>query len=194
MPSDVAAGLGRRQPFLRALDDQLALELIHRGEDVEDQMALSAGGLDVLLQHHQADVPLRSCSPRWIMCFSDRIARDIRVITNTSLERLELRLGHARDQLVPGRGPGAALSQDARRDDTQRCRGGAAAWRSPGRIGVEPAVDRGQHRSAGSSEPLVGEAPDSGLFLWLKEHAVAVEPISKNSPRRVCLSRINKPS
>jgi hypothetical protein len=97
-PSELATGLGRRQPFLRALDDQLALELIHRGEDVEDQTALNAGGIDVLLQHHQADVPLRSCSARWIMCFSDRIARDIRVITNTSLEQLELRLRHARDQ------------------------------------------------------------------------------------------------
>ena len=86
-PSELATGLGRRQPFLRALDDQLALELIHRGEDVEDQTALNAGGIDVLLQHHQADVPLRSCSARWIMCFSDRIARDNRVMTSTSPPR-----------------------------------------------------------------------------------------------------------
>ena len=41
-----------------ALDDQLALELVDRAEDMEDQAPGRRGGVDVLLEDHQADAAL----------------------------------------------------------------------------------------------------------------------------------------
>src|SRR5271165_5454792 len=53
-----AAGPGGGQALAGALDDQLALELIDRAEQVEDQPALRGGGVDLLLEHDQADAAL----------------------------------------------------------------------------------------------------------------------------------------
>ena len=67
--SELAAGLGGGQALVGALDDQLALELVDRGEDVEHQPPGRRGRVDVLLEHHQADAALaevvgqrRSCA------------------------------------------------------------------------------------------------------------------------------------
>src|SRR5271165_1657194 len=53
-----AAGPGRGQALPGALDDQLALELIDRAEEMEHQPALRRGGVDLLLQDDQADAAL----------------------------------------------------------------------------------------------------------------------------------------
>ena len=53
-----AAGPGSLQALAGALDDQLALELIDRAEDVEDQPPGRRGGVDLLLQDDQADATL----------------------------------------------------------------------------------------------------------------------------------------
>jgi hypothetical protein len=45
-----------------ALDDQLALERIERAEDVEDEAPLRCGGVDLLLDHDQADAALPQSS------------------------------------------------------------------------------------------------------------------------------------
>src|SRR5271157_5438110 len=52
------AGPGGRQALAGAFDDQLALELIDRAEDVEGQPAGRRGRVDLLLQDHQADAAL----------------------------------------------------------------------------------------------------------------------------------------
>ena len=49
-------GPGGRQALPGALDDQLALELIDRAQEVEHQAALRGGGVDLLLQDDQADI------------------------------------------------------------------------------------------------------------------------------------------
>src|SRR5271166_835417 len=53
-----AAGAGGVQALAGALDDQLALELIDRAEDMEDQPPGRRGGVDVLLQDDQAGAAL----------------------------------------------------------------------------------------------------------------------------------------
>src|SRR5208283_2001636 len=57
-PAGAAAGPGRGQALPGALDDQLALELIDRAEEMEHQPALRRGGVDLLLQDDQADAAL----------------------------------------------------------------------------------------------------------------------------------------
>ena len=53
-----AAGPGGVQALAGALDDQLALELIDRAEDMEDQPPGRRGRVDLLLQDDQADAAL----------------------------------------------------------------------------------------------------------------------------------------
>src|SRR5438270_800386 len=53
-----AAGPGGFEALAGALDDQLALELIDRAEDVEDQPPGRGGRVDLLLQDHQAGAAL----------------------------------------------------------------------------------------------------------------------------------------
>src|SRR6266496_3179593 len=53
-----AAGPGGVQALAGALDDQLALELVDRAEDMEDQPPGRRGGVDLLLQDDQADAAL----------------------------------------------------------------------------------------------------------------------------------------
>ena len=53
-----AAGPGRGQALPGALDDQLALELIDRAEEMEHQPPLRGGGVDLLFQDDQADAAL----------------------------------------------------------------------------------------------------------------------------------------
>jgi len=50
-----AAGPGGAEAFAGALDDQLALELVDRAEDMEDQPPGRRGRVDVLLEDDQAD-------------------------------------------------------------------------------------------------------------------------------------------
>ncbi len=52
------AGPGGVQALAGALDDQLALELVDRAEDVEDQPPGRRGRVDLLLQDDQADAAL----------------------------------------------------------------------------------------------------------------------------------------
>ena len=59
-----AAGPGGRQALPGALDDQLALELIDRAEEMEHQPSLRRGGVDLLLQHDQADAAARAARRR----------------------------------------------------------------------------------------------------------------------------------
>src|SRR5271166_5696196 len=53
-----AAGAGGVQALAGALDDQLALELIDRAEDMEDEPPGRRGRVDLLLQDDQADAAL----------------------------------------------------------------------------------------------------------------------------------------
>src|SRR5206468_4150712 len=53
-----AAGPGGVQALAGALDDQLALELVDRAEDVEGQPPGRRGGVDLLLEDHQAGAAL----------------------------------------------------------------------------------------------------------------------------------------
>src|SRR5260370_35883227 len=53
-----AAGPGGVEALAGALDDQLALELVDRAEDMEDQAAGRRGRVDLLLEDHQADAAL----------------------------------------------------------------------------------------------------------------------------------------
>ncbi len=53
-----AAGPGGVQALAGALDDQLALELVDRAEDVEGQPPGRRDGVDLLLQDDQADAAL----------------------------------------------------------------------------------------------------------------------------------------
>ncbi len=53
-----AAGPGGRQALAGTLDDELALELIDRAEDVEGQPPGGCGCIDLLLQDDQADAAL----------------------------------------------------------------------------------------------------------------------------------------
>ena len=46
------------RPSRVTLDDQLALELIDRAEEMEHQPSLRGGGVDLLLEHDQADAPV----------------------------------------------------------------------------------------------------------------------------------------
>jgi hypothetical protein len=75
------AGPGGVEALAGALDDQLALELVNRAEDMEDQPPSRRGRVDVLLRTTRP-TPHSSASAR--RCLSDRIARDSRVMTNTS--------------------------------------------------------------------------------------------------------------
>jgi len=52
------AGTGGVEALAGALGDQFALELVDRAEDVEDQPPGRGGGVDVLLEDHQADAAL----------------------------------------------------------------------------------------------------------------------------------------
>ena len=81
------AGPGGVEALAGALDDQLALELVDRAENMEDQSPGRRGGVDLLAQDDQADARSRSSSASASRCFSDRIARDSRVMTNTSPSR-----------------------------------------------------------------------------------------------------------
>jgi hypothetical protein len=56
--ASTAAGPGGLQALAGALDDQLALELIDRAEDMEDQPPGRRGRVDLLLQDDQADAAL----------------------------------------------------------------------------------------------------------------------------------------
>ena len=53
-----AAGPGGLEALAGALDDQLALELVDRAENMEDQPPGRGGGVDLLLQDDQADAAL----------------------------------------------------------------------------------------------------------------------------------------
>jgi len=57
-PPGAAAGAGGVQALAGAFHDQLALELVDRAEDMEDQPPGGGGGVDLLLQHDQADAAL----------------------------------------------------------------------------------------------------------------------------------------
>lgn len=50
-----AAGTGGGKALEGALHDQLALKLVDAGQNVEDKAAGRGGGIDLLLQHDQAD-------------------------------------------------------------------------------------------------------------------------------------------
>ena len=56
--SGAAAGTGGVEALAGALDDQLALELIDRAEDMEDQPTGRRGRVDLLLEDDQADAAL----------------------------------------------------------------------------------------------------------------------------------------
>jgi len=53
-----AAGPGGGQALPGALDDQLPLELIDRAQEMEHEPSLRGGGVDLLLEHDQADAAL----------------------------------------------------------------------------------------------------------------------------------------
>ena len=57
-PPGAAAGPGGLEALAGALDDQLALELIDRAENMENQPPGRRGGVDLLLQDDQADAAL----------------------------------------------------------------------------------------------------------------------------------------
>jgi len=82
-----AAGPGRRQTLAGSLDDQLALELVDRAEDVEDEPALRGAGVDALLEYHQVDVAPLQFVFELEEVFSERIDRERQVMTNVSPSR-----------------------------------------------------------------------------------------------------------
>jgi hypothetical protein len=81
------AAAGGLEALAGALDDQLALELIDRAEDVEDQPPGRRGRVDVLSGDRQVYAALAQLVGEREQVFSDRIARLSRVITNTSPSR-----------------------------------------------------------------------------------------------------------
>jgi hypothetical protein len=58
MRRTVAAGPGGVQALACALDDELALELVDRAENMEDQPPGRCGRVDLLLEDDQADAAL----------------------------------------------------------------------------------------------------------------------------------------
>ena len=80
-------GPGSLQALAGALDDQLALELIDRAEDVEDQPPGRRGRVDLLVSTTRPTPRPRSSSASASRRFSDRIPRDSRVMTNMSPSR-----------------------------------------------------------------------------------------------------------
>jgi hypothetical protein len=82
-----AAGPGGVEALAGALDDQLALELVDRAENMEDQPPGRRGGVDLLLQDDQADAALAQLVGERQEVLQRPIARDSRVMTNTSPAR-----------------------------------------------------------------------------------------------------------
>jgi hypothetical protein len=97
-------------------DNQFALELLDRAENMEDQAPGRCGRIDVLLEDHQADAALVPLVGEREEVLQRRIARDRRVMTNTSPSRRQARalsssgrsasLQHIE---VTGRAPGRVL-------------------------------------------------------------------------------------
>jgi hypothetical protein len=98
--SCATAGPGGIEALAGALDDQLALELVDRAEDMEDQPPGRRRCADVLLEGHQATPRSRSWSASASRYLSDRITGQAGDDEHVALAQV----GHALVELVAGGG------------------------------------------------------------------------------------------